>query len=402
MKFHYTARTKSGELQAGYVEGVTKESASQVLGSHGLYILSLEPLRSTFSRLFVSFIKRVKKTDVMVFTRQLSTMLEAGIALGDALKSLYNQIRNPVLREAVLEISLDVDSGLSLSQAMERQSAIFNDFYISLIRTAEVTGRIDEAMSFLADHLEKELTLIAKVRNALIYPALVIALFLVVVFILLTVVFPQIAPIFEEANVELPFITKSLLGIGTFLASWWIVIVLLTAIFIGIIFDYFRSREGKSVLDQVLLHLPVFGGIFRKLYVVRFSSNMSILLKGGIPISQAIEITSHNIQSALYEDALNHAAQGVSQGELLSATLLSYPDYFPNLVVQMTSVGEATGRLGDMLDRVSSFYTREVDALVGELVELIQPVIMIVIGVMVGLLFAALLLPIFDLAQQGF
>jgi len=402
MKFHYTSRTKTGELQAGFVEGINREAAANVLNSHGLYVLSVEPIRSSFGEFFTGFFRRVKKSDVMIFTRQLSTMLEAGIALGDSLKSLYNQTRNPILREIVLEISLDIDSGLSLSQSMERQSAVFNDFYISLIRTAEVTGSIDEAMAFLADHLEKEITLVSQVKNALIYPGLVFGLFLVVVFILLTVVFPQIQPIFEDANVELPFVTKALLGTGVFLAKWWIVVLVLGAVIIAIIVDYLRSREGRAVLDQLVLRLPVFGKVFHKLYVVRFSSAMSILIKGGIPISQAIEITSHNIQSAVYEEALLYIAEGVKRGELLSSTLLNYPDYFPSLVVQMTSVGESTGRLADMLDRVSTFYTREVDALIGELVELIQPAIMIVIGVLVGLLFASVLLPIFNLAQQGF
>jgi type IV pilus assembly protein PilC len=402
MKFHYTARTKTGELQAGFVDGINRESAFNVLNGHGLYILSIEPVKNSTPEFLLSFFQRVKKVDVMIFTRQLSTMLEAGIALGDALKGLYGQTKNFIFREMVLEVSIDIDSGLSLSQAMERQSVAFNDFYVSLIRTAEVTGRIDEAMAFLADHLEKEMTLLAKIRNALIYPALVIVLFFVVSFVLITVVFPQVKPIFEEANVDLPFVTKALLGTGTFLADWWHVIIVSLIVIIAILVDYFRGQEGKGVLNQIILNTPVFGKIFKKIYIIRFSSAMSILIKGGIPISQAIEVTGHNIQSPVYEEALVQAAEGVSRGDLLSSTLLNYPDYFPSLVIQMTSVGESTGRLGDMFDRVSTFYGREVDALIGELVELIQPVIMIVIGVLVGLLFASLLLPIFDLAQQGF
>ena len=402
MNFHYTARTKTGELQSGYVEGVNQDAAVQILTGHGLYLLSIAPVRAKLTQFIVGFLRRVKKTDVMIFTRQLSTMLEAGIALGDALKGLYNQTRNPILKEVILEISLDVDSGLSLSQAMARHGAIFSDFYLSLLRTAEVTGRIDEAMAFLADHLEKEMTLVSKIRNALIYPGLIIGLFIVVAIVLITVVFPQIGPIFEEAGVELPLTTKILLGSGEFLARWWWAVFLVGAAVISIIVDYFRSGEGRGVFNQVLLHIPVFGNIFRKLAVIRFSSAMSILLHGGIPIAQAIEITSHNIQSVVYEDALTEAAASVSRGELLSASLANYPNYFPSLVIQMAAVGEATGRLSEMLNRISAFYTREVDALVGELVELIQPVIMIVVGVMVGFLFASILLPIFDLAQQGF
>lgn len=402
MKFRYTARTKNGELQTGIVEGLNQDVAFEILTRHGLYILSIESSRNTIFDPLFNFFRRVNRTQLMVFTRQLSTMLEAGISLGDSLKALYNQTRNPILRETILEISLDVDSGLSFSQALERHGPIFSDFYISLVRTAEVTGRVEEATRYLADYLEKEQVLVSRIRNAMIYPALVIALFFVVAFILVVFVFPEIKSVLDEAGVKLPLITRVLLGAGSFLFRWWGVIVVALAVLISVAFDYFRSREGRTVLDQIFLNIPGIGRLLRKTYIARFSSAVSLLLRGGVPIAQAIEITGRNIGSATYAEVLIEVARGISQGEPLSTVLLEYPRHFPPLVVQMTAVGEATGKLETMLERVAAFYNREIDALIGELVELIQPIIMIVIGVFVGLLFASILLPIYDLAGKGF
>lgn len=402
MKFRYTARTRTGELQAGFVEGLSRENAFSILTAHNLYILSLEKFESSPFEPIAKFFRRVKRSDIMVFTRQLATMLEAGISLGDALRGLYDQTKSVTLREIILEISLDVDSGLSLSQSLDRHSDIFSEFYVSLIRTAEVTGRIEESMVFLADHLEKEMTLLNRIRNALIYPAFVVGLFIVVSFILLAFVFPQIEPIFTEANVAMPLLTRVLIAVGNFLAHWWLVVIFVMIALVSIIIDYFRGPEGRTVMSQIIFTLPVFGNIFRKIYVIRFASAVSILLRGGIPISQAIVITSRNIQNALYSDALDDAASSVARGEPLSAALSRHSRYFPVLVVQMMAVGESTGRLSDMLDRTAKFYSREVDSLISELVELVQPAIMVIVGVMVGLLFASLLLPIYNLAETGF
>ncbi len=400
MKFRYVARTKSGELQTGFVEAINKEGAFNVLSSHDLYVLSVEePKAASWYTPLIDYFKRVRHIDLVVFTRQFSIMLQAGIPLGDALKSLYRQTKNPLLKEVIFEISGDIDSGLSLSQAFGRHANVFSEFYINLVRSAEVTGRVESVMEFLADYLEKEHVMLTKIRSAMIYPAFVIALFFVVGGILIGVVFPQIGPIFEESEATLPLVTEVLLGAGNFIADWWLAILVILLIFAGLIIDYAKSKEGKVVFDELSVKLPVLGPLFRKAYVARFAESTSVLIKGGVPITQAIEISSHTVGNALYGEMLHEVAEGVRRGELLSQMLERDDFYFPPIVGQMLSVGESTGKLDEMLGRLSTFFTREVDDMVGNLVELIQPALMVVIGILTGLLFAAILLPIYNLVQ---
>lgn len=400
MKFRYSARTKTGELQVGFVDAVTKDAALNSLHGHELYVLSIEgrDTQTLFSSV-INFFNRVRRADIMIFTRQFATMLEAAIPLGDTLKALYRQTRNPVLRDAAFEISGDIDSGLSLSQALERHGGIFSEFYINLVKSAEVTGRVQESMQFLADYLEKENILMEKIKNAMIYPVFVIALFIVVAGVLMGVVFPQIEPIFIEANVTLPLVTRVFLSMGHFIVNWWLALIIIAAAFAAFLVEYVRSEEGSVVFDEVVLGIPVIGKLLRQSYVARFGEAMSVLIKGGIPIAQAIETSGHTVGSLLYRDALHEVAEEIRGGELLSRALEKQERYFPPLVSQMVAVGETTGKLDDMLSRVAQFYTREVDGMVSNLVELIQPALMVVIGAGVGLLFASILLPIYNLVQ---
>ncbi|MFH1759094.1 MAG: type II secretion system F family protein [Patescibacteria group bacterium] len=400
MKFKYSARTKTGEMQVGNIEAVNREAALATLNSHDLYVLSLEgEAPAVWYNRLLSIFNRVKRSELMIFTRQFATMLDASIPLNDALKSLYRQTRNPILKEAVFDISSDIDSGLSLSQALERQAHIFSEFYINLIKSAEVTGEVEAAANFLADYLEKEQALVSKIRNAMIYPTFVIVLFVITSAVLIGVVFPQLEPVFTEAQVELPLISQIFLGMGNFVASWWLIIIIVAIIIIVLLIDYFRSDEGRVVWDQLVMSLPVFGKLLRQSYVARFAEATSVLIKGGIPIAQAIEVGSHTIGSFIYQDVLKDVANRVRRGELLSQALESNDEYFPPLVSQMVAIGEKTGRLEPMLSKVYDFYSREINNLVENLVELIQPILILIIGAFVGLLFASILLPIYNLVQ---
>ncbi|MDP2695671.1 MAG: type II secretion system F family protein [bacterium] len=401
MKFKYNSRTKKGELQVGYVEAVNRDMALNVLQGHDLYILSLDEVKiPKFYSSILKVFQRVKRVDLVVFTRQFSAMLEADLPLNDALKGLYLQTRNSTLKEAVFEMWSDIDAGLSLSQALEKHGNIFSEFYINLVRSAEVTGRIDEVMSFLADYLEKELALIAKVRNAMIYPIFILSLFLVVAGLLVSIVFPQLQPIFAESNVQLPLFTSILLGTGNFLAQWWLAVVIGAVLLAAILLDYLRSKEGKIIYGQLSINAPVFGNLFKKVYVSRFAEGLSVLIKGGIPVAQAIEISGHTIDNVLYRDLIHDLAERVRSGEQFSEALIANEKYFPPLISQMVAVGEKTGKLDEMLTRTAKFYTREVNDIVANLVELIQPTMMVIMGVLVGLLFASILLPIYSLIQS--
>ena len=400
MKFKYTARTQTGELQTGFVEGVNREAAYNVLIGNNLYLLSLESSEVPhWYDPVVNFLKKVKKKDVMIFTRQFAVLLGAKISLGDSLKNVYKQTANLALREAIGEVSSDVDSGLSLSQALERHGQIFSNFYISMIRSAEITGRVDEVVNYLADYLEKEYVFGTKIKGALTYPIIVFALIFVVAGIMVGFVFPQLTPIFKESNVDLPFLTKMFIFLGDFIMQWWLVL-LIFLIMIGIsLINYFKSAEGKIVFDEVAVRLPVFGNLFKQTYIARFAESASVLIKGGIPVAQALEVSSHTVGSVVYRDSIKDLADAVREGVLLSNALEQNSNYFPSLVSQMVAVGESTGQLDALLGRVADFYTREAGETIDNLVELIQPTLMIVMGIVVGILFAAVLLPMYGLVQ---
>ncbi|MHB9020077.1 MAG: type II secretion system F family protein, partial [Minisyncoccota bacterium] len=332
MKFKYTARTQTGELQTGFVEGINREAAYNILIGNNLYLLSLESSEVPhWYDPVVNFLKKVKKKDVMIFTRQFSVLLGAKISLGDSLKNVYKQTTNLVLRETIGEVSSDVDSGLSLSQALERHGEIFSNFYISMIRSAEITGRVDEVVNYLADYLEKEYVFGTKIKGALTYPIIVFVLIFVVAGIMVGFVFPQLTPIFKESNVELPFFTQVFLFLGDFIAQWWLVLLIFTAMIVVSLANYFKSPEGKIVFDDVVIKLPVFGNLFRQTYVARFAESASVLIKGGIPVAQALEISSHTVGSIVYRDAIKDLADAVREGVLLSNAIEQNSNYFPSL-----------------------------------------------------------------------
>jgi type IV pilus assembly protein PilC len=398
-KFGYKARTKDGELQVGTVEAATRNDALNILLGHDLYILSIEPLieERWYNRILNVF-KRVKLNDVMVFTRQFATLIASGVPLADGLANLYRQTNNPILKEAIAEISKDIDAGFSLSQALERHPSIFSEFYINMAKSAEITGRLSEVLDFLADYLEKQSTLVAKIKNALTYPIIVIGLFLIVVVVMVTVVLPQLTPVFKESGVELPFFTKLLLSTGGFVADWWWAIGIILGLMFLVLADYFQSKEGKVVFDELSLRLPVLGPLFQKLYIARFAESARVLIKGGLTIPQAIEISSRTVGNVVYQELLHEAANQIRQGQPLSKILATMPE-FPPLVSQLISVGESTGRIEQLLAKINDFYTRQVEDIVNNLVSLIQPILMVVIGIMVAILFASILLPLYDLAK---
>lgn len=400
MKFKYKARTKDGELQAGFIESNSKEGAVNVLTTHNLFVLSIEGAEEKhWYDKFSNILKRIRLVDLMIFTRQFATLMESEISLSDSLRNLEYQTKNKALKEVIYEVSNDINSGLSLSQAMERRGNVFPEFYVNIIRSAEITGRLQESSTFLADYLDKEVQWQSRIRNAMIYPVFVIGVFVVVLGIMTVFVFPQLEPVFKEFNVELPLITKIMMGVGRFIFDWWWAVLGILGIFVFFLIDYFRSSEGKSVIDQISIRIPILGNLFKKIYVARFAEITSVLIKGGVPAAQSIEIASRSIGNVLYQQVLHNIADSIRSGELLSRALSEKDYFFPSLVGQMVAIGENTGRLDSLLSRVSVFYTREVNDVLDNLIELIQPTLIVVVGIVISLLFAAVMLPIFNLAQ---
>jgi type IV pilus assembly protein PilC len=401
MRFKYQAKTKDGEMQVGFVEAGNRDSAISILGGHDLFVLSVvsteeKGIADRISGLF----NRIRRKDMTIFARQLATLLEARLPITNALKILREQTENKLLREAIFQASEDIDSGLSFSQAMERQGQVFPDYYIEMIRAAEVTGNMNEIAAFLADYTEKEGDLSSKASSALIYPGIVLALFVVVAFILLTFVFPSLAVVFTQNDVALPWYTQALLTVGNFMSKWWFVVVFGVIILVFVIMDYLGTEEGKALLDDSKIRLPIAKKVFVPVIMARFGNAAALLVHGGIPIAQSLEIMGHMVGNILYRDVIHEIAEEVREGRLLSEGISSHPDFFPALVSQMVAVGETTGKTEDMFRRLAGIYTREADQVTNNLVDLIQPALMIGMGLMVGLLFASILVPIYSMTAN--
>ena len=401
MKFKYQAKTKEGATQVGFVEAADRDSASAILASHDLFVLSvIAEQPPTALDAFAGFFGRVKRKDLIVFTRQLATLLEARLPLNNALKILHEQTTNVRLKESISQITDDIDAGVSFSQAIERQGKIFPDYYVEMVRAAEVTGNLNEVAAFLADYTEKEGDLASKASSALVYPGIVIGLFIVVAFILVTFVYPSLGSVFASNGVALPWYTQVLLNVGTFLSKWWIAVIVAVVAVVAIAVNYFQTAEGEALLDDMKIRLPIVKKVYAPVIMARFGNSAALLVHGGIPIAQALEIIGHMVGNVLYREVVHNLAEDVRQGELLSASIAKYPRYFPPLVSQMVAVGETTGKIEEMFSRLSGIYTREADEVTNNLVDLIQPILMIGIGLMVGLLFASILIPIYNLTDN--
>jgi type IV pilus assembly protein PilC len=401
MKFKYQARTKEGEMQVGFVDAGARDAALQILTGHGLFVLSVsEADTGHWYDGFLGFFKRVHRADLVIFARQLSTLLEAQLPLDGALKTLREQTTNETLREAIAQISNDIDSGLSFSQALDRQSSIFPAYYIEMVRAAEITGNMNEATAFLAEYTEREGNLASKATSAMIYPGVILGLFLVVGFILVAFVFPQITPIFEESNVAIPWYTMILLGAGTFLSKWWLAVIIVVGFVAVIVFDYLRSREGKALMDDVKVRFPVLKKVYIPLSMAKFGNAAALLIHGGIPIAQALEIIGKMMDNATYQEVIHTIADDVRQGQLLSVSIARYPEYFPPVVAQMAGIGETTGKTEEVFSRIAGIYTRETNQTLDNLVDLIQPILMIGMGLLVGFLFASILVPMYSLTAS--
>jgi type IV pilus assembly protein PilC len=343
MKFKYQAKTKDGTTQVGFVEASDRDSASTILASHDLFVLSVVVSRPPgILDGVVGFFGRVRRKELIVFARQLSTLLEARLPLNNALKILYEQTTSPALKTAISQVTEDVDAGISFSQALARQDKVFPDYYIEMVRAAEVTGNLNEVSTFLADYTEKEGDLASKASSALVYPGIVIGLFVVVAFILITFVYPSLGGVFAENGVALPWYTQMLLTTGNFLHAWWIAVVLAVIALATIVINYSQTEEGKSLLDEAKIRLPIVKKVYLPVIMARFGNSAALLVHGGIPLAQALEIIGHMVGNVVYRDVVHNIAEDVRQGSLLSQSIAKYPQYFPALISQMVAVGETT------------------------------------------------------------
>ncbi len=403
MRFNYQARTQHGEIQAGTVEAGSRESAIETLQRHGLTVVLLETTSAVpFYARSLKFLQRVKTKDIVMFYRQLAVLFEANIPPLEALESLANQVSNSYFKDVLFEIGTDVRGGEPLSNALAKHKKIFSLFYINVIRSGEATGKLSEVLKYLADHAEKDYTLNQKIKGAFIYPIFILSAFLVIAVLMLIYVIPQLTTILLETGQKLPLATRILVGMSNILKSWLWLLIIIVAGFIFGLRRYLKIIQGRENWDKLKLKIPFLGGLFRKIYLTRFSENFSTLLKGGLPILSALKISGEVVGNTVYSHLIEEAMEEVKGGGDISSVFGKHKEIVPAMVVQMLKIGEQTARMESILERLAEFYKGEVDNLVNNITQLIEPFLIILLGGGVAFLVASILMPIYNITSGGF
>ncbi len=398
MKFNYQARTKTGQIQSGTIEAASREGAVALLQKYGLYITFLEkaeavPIYAKRIKIF----ERISTKEVVLFSRQLSIMFSSKVPLVEALRVLSNQIENPHFSEKILKLSEEVEGGTSLSRALSHYPEIFSSFYISMVKAGEASGKLSESLAYLADHLEREYHFYSKMRGAMIYPCLIFFVVLIVLALMTLFVIPHLTTILKESGQELPVITKMVIGFTDFLRTeGWILILGFIALII-FIFRYYKTEGGKKFFDKIFLKLPWIGPFLKMVYLARFAENLSTLISGGLPIARSLEITGEIVGNTVYREIIFQTRDEVRKGGAISSVLGRFPEVFPPVFIQMTLVGEKTGTLDRTLMNIVDFYRKEVDISIGHLLNILEPALIIFLGLIVGGLIASILLPLYQI-----
>lgn len=399
--FRYKGRTKAGEIQSGVIEAGSREAALEILRQHRLIVVSLEEAEGVALVKQLVFWKGwVSQKQVVFLVRQLTVLFAADVPLVEALRTLHEEAETQALKEILLEIAEDVNGGMPLSNALTKHPNAFSTFFVMMVRSGEVSGRMQQSLEFMADYLEREYELAASLRRAFMYPGFIFFTFLIVAAVLLTFVVPQLAKIFEDTGQTLPLITRIMIGTSNAFRSFGWILVLL-AIVGGVPGTRWAlgTSQGRSGWDWLKLKLPVFGGLWRKVYIARMTENLGTLMEGGISITQGLEISADVVGNVHYRALLLDGLDRVKRGETLSAVFTG-SRLLPRAIGAMVAVGERTGKLDVIFRTVARFYQREINALVESLVDLIEPMMLAVMGGGVGLLVASILLPIYRLSSS--
>lgn len=394
--FEYTARTASGQETNGTVNATTREDAVQQLRRNRMVVVRVREKKKQARA------RGVPTRDIVIFTRQFATMINAGLPLVQALDILAKQSDNKSLSEVTQQVVYDVESGNTLADALEKHPNAFSQLYVNMVSAGEAGGILDTILLRLAGFLEKNDAIIRKVKGAMIYPAVIMAVAAIAIIVLLVFVIPTFQSMFASVGLELPLPTRIVIGMSQLLQGFWWAFILGAVALVFVTRRYYATDGGQLVIDRLLLRLPVLGDVLRKSAVSRFTRTLGTLLSSGVSILEGLEITARTSGNRVIHDAVMKARTSIAGGETIAAPLED-SGVFPPMVTSMISVGEATGGLDEMLSKVADFYDDEVDAAVGALLSLMEPIMIVFLGGVVGGMIVAMYLPIFDMinAVQG-
>ena len=399
MKYKYKARDQAGGMQEGFVEASTLDHATSLLQQHNLVVVSIAPEKESrflagLSRLW----EGVSAKEFVIFSRQLAVMIEAKVPLLTAIKSISDQTVNPYFARILNSILSDIDEGKALSESLKKHPEVFSDLYVNMVQSGEVSGNLQKSLENLANNIEKNYTLTQKIKGVLYYPAFILTAFFLVGFIMITFVIPKLMIMLKETNAKLPITTKIFIATGDFMQHWWWAVLLAVILGVVALIYYLQSEDGKKEFDVIKLKIPIIKRVLQYVYLARFSENLSTLVRSGLPIVSALQISGKVIRNSVFEADIMEAAEKVKTGGTISEVLTGKPN-FPPIMAQMIKVGEETGRLDTTLDTMAKFYAREADQIVSNLSSIIEPVLIVILGVGVGTLVFSIIIPIYNIAQ---
>ncbi len=402
MLFNYEALDATGAKKTGSIDAVNVDVAISSLQRRGLALTSVKEAGAGASFLSsnISFFDHVSTKDVVILSRQLATLFEAQISALRVFRLLGAETENHTLSSKLAVVADDLQAGSSISAAMSKHPKVFNDFYVNMVKAGEESGKLNDTFKYLADYLDRAYELTSKVRGALIYPAFVVATFFVVMILMFTMVIPKISPILLESGAQIPIYTQVIIGISNFLVSYGFVILAVLVVAVFFVIRYIRTPSGQVAFDTFKIYVPYVSKLYRKLYLSRFADNMNTMLTSGIPMVQALQLTSTVLGNKVYEQIMLQAMESVKGGKTLSESLSGDTRAVPGIVIQMMRVGEEAGEVGAILKTTANFYTREVANAVDSLVSLIEPAMIVGLGAGVAILLAAVLVPIYSIASS--
>lgn len=401
MLFNYQALDQAGAKKNGSIDAVNVDIAIASLQRRGFVITAIHEVgeKGSFLNIRLSFLDRVSNKDIVILSRQLATLFQAQVSALRIFRLLSEECDNKILGKQLAEIAEDLQAGSSISAALAKHPKVFSDFYVNMVKSGEESGKLDETFEYLAAYLDRTYELITKARGALIYPSFVILTFITVMILMFTMVIPKISAILVDSGQQVPFYTKIVLGISNFFVSYGFVLLGIAIVGGFFLIRYVRTPTGRSAFDQVKLSIPYISTLFRKLYLSRIADNMNTMLTSGIPMVRALELTSSVINNSVYNNIILNAVEGVKGGKPISEALSGNTE-IPGIMIQMMKVGEETGELGNILKTLAAFYAREVKVAVDAVVDIIEPLMIVLLGLGVGILLASVLIPIYNIASS--
>lgn len=399
MLFNYKSINPDSTTSTGSIDAINMDVAISSLQRRGLTISSIKPAdeaASIFQKEFTIF-ESVSNRDIVILSRQIATLFQAQVSALRVFRLLSTESENPVLGKKLAEVADDLQGGSPISKSLAKHPKIFSTFYVNMVSAGEETGKLDKTFEYLADYLDRTYEVGNKARNALIYPAFVISTFIVVMILMLTMVIPRLSSIILESGQDVPVYTQVVIAISNFLVNYGIFFVIILIVGIVFFWRYMKSAGGKYAFARLELSVPFVSDLYRKLYLSRIADNLSTMLTSGIQMVRAVEISSTVVGSHVYEELLTEVTEKIKGGTALSEALSEHEE-FPGILVQMIKVGEETGELGSILETLAKFYRREVTTAVDTLVNLIEPIMIVTLGLGVGVLLASVLIPIYNIS----